>query len=203
MKTVIHLNAVIHLKTSRVYSHNDDGTPKVERLTTKLPNGKAFMNFVRHLHLKGLMKSEPSTVLRVLQFVSQGEYKEIDKAPWQNHVDETIATSKSKEKVNYKELSEKQAKEINDLKAVFESRLKSLEDTKDELGKLVKEVTEKAKADKLSEPKVLDAIPEVKIGYREALELKATELKIVFRANIGNKKLLEKIQAIEPDFKIS
>ena len=37
---------------------------------------------------------------------------------------------------------------------------------------------------------------------REALEAKAKELGIEFRSNIGDNKLLEKIQKIEPDYKL-
>lgn len=45
------------------------------------------------------------------------------------------------------------------------------------------------------------AIP-VKTPGRLAMESKATELKIKFRENIGDAKLLEKIQAIEPEFTV-
>lgn len=41
-----------------------------------------------------------------------------------------------------------------------------------------------------------------KSDYRVSLEVKAEELDISFRANIGDAKLLEKIQQIEPDFKL-
>jgi hypothetical protein len=41
-----------------------------------------------------------------------------------------------------------------------------------------------------------------KDNARERLEAKAIELEISFRANIGNDKLLAKIQEIEPDFEL-
>ena len=190
MKTVEHLNAVVHLKTARVYAHDNDGSPKIERLITKLANGKPFFNFVKHLHLKGFLKSEPPKIVRVL-LIKDGEYSETDKTPWQKYIDETIAAKKKTEKVDYKELSEQQGNEIKKLKAnndEFEARLKSLEDKKAE--PLSKE----------EEPKKEDSSPV--ISDRTFLETKAKELKIKFRNNIGNAKLLEKIQAIEPDFKL-
>lgn len=42
-----------------------------------------------------------------------------------------------------------------------------------------------------------------KSDEREALEVKANELEIKFRANIGDDKLLEKIKEVDPEYKLS
>jgi len=39
------------------------------------------------------------------------------------------------------------------------------------------------------------------VNVREILEAKAQELGISYRSNIGNEKLLEKINEVEPNFK--
>lgn len=51
----------------------------------------------------------------------------------------------------------------------------------------------------------LDAIDDIKkpSGNREALELKAKELNIDFRATLGDEKLMDRIKEIEPEFEIN
>lgn len=169
------MKTVIHLKTARVYATNEDSTPKIERTTVKLEDGDNFLKFVKHMHLRGFIKSEPPFVDKVLRLKGK-EYVEIDKKPWQDIVEKALADKKPMEsKIDYKHLSEKQTKEISQLKAnndSFEERLKKLEGS-----------------------------PDDKSESRKALELKATELKIKFRDNIGDAKLLEKIKLIEPEYK--
>jgi len=184
MKTVEHLNAVIYLKTARVYAQDNDGSPKIERLITKLANGKTFLNFVRHLHLKGFLKSEPPTVVKVL-LIKDGKHSEIDKTPWQKHVEETIAAKQKTEKVDYKKLSEQQALKLTKL----DERLKLLEGERNQKNEPIIY---------LEDDKMVEG--EEELRDKKLLELKAKELGIGFRGNIKQKKLLEKIQAIEPDF---
>jgi len=171
------MEKVIHLKTARVYALNRDSTPKIERTTVKLMDGTNFNKFIDNIHLKGFMENEPPYVDKVLQMVDK-KYVEIDKAPWQKIVDEAISKKGIKASVNYKELAEKQSKEINQLRANndgFEERLRQLEGG----GKSGSDTV-----------------------YRDALISKANELKIKFRGNIGDAKLLAKIVEVEPDFKV-
>ena len=174
------MNTVIWLKTARVYGSNDDMTPKIERTIIKLENGDNFNKFVKHMHLKGYMKSEPPTVDRVLQKDDKGVFQEIDKAKWQKQVEEALQSNGIEKPIDYKALSEKQNRDLKELKAnnnAFEERLKALE----------------AKG----------YIPSrIETEKRELLLTKATELKIKFSPKIGDVKLLEKIQAVEPDFKL-
>lgn len=173
------MNTVIHLKTARVYGHNDDGSPKIERTIVKLEDGSNFNKFIKHMYLKGFMDKEPPTVVKILQ-KSNGKFVEISGVKWQTMVDKEIANNKQPTKVDYKALSEKQANEIANLKIVndgVEERLKALET-----------------------PKV-PAKPKEKTPKRLALETKAKELKIAYKS-ASSKKLLEKIQKIEPDFKL-
>lgn len=239
------MKTVIHLKTARVYATNEDSTPKIERTTVKLEDGDNFLKFVKHMHLRGFIKSEPPFVDKVLRLKGK-EYVEIDKKHWQDIVEKALADKKPMEsKIDYKHLSEKQTKEISQLKAnndSFEERLKKLEQNK--TPDLPKELKYKnytgcvdySEEDKVYYGKILnisdlvtfegETLDKLKEGFeymvdeyikdleyektkskepksetRKALELKATELKIKFRDNIGDAKLLEKIKLIEPEYK--
>lgn len=164
------MKTVIHLKTARVYGNNADMTPKVERTTVKLEDGDNFNKFVKHMHLKGFMESEPPTVSKVLQKNKEGKYQEIDKTKWQLQVNKAVQSKGVPAKVDYKAEYEKQKAQ----NAGILERLEALE-------------SEKTK---------------IKSSERIALEEKANRLEVKFRDNIGDTKLLEKIQAIEPDFKL-
>ena len=180
------MKTAIHLKTARVSSTDTDGTPKIERLTVKLTDGINFNKFVRHMYLQNYLKKEPPFVAKVIQ-EKGGEWVEIDKTPWQEIVEKELLSRGKPVIIDYKALSEQQSKEIEGLKSDFEDRLASLEKGKAE----IKKDFQIAKSEIITNP-----------SNRSKLEQKATELKVKFRTNIGDKKLLEKIQAIEPDFKI-
>ena len=93
---------------------------------------------------------------------------------------ETLVKDNPTAPIDYKKLSEKQASDIAALKArnsTFEERLNALENGSN------------------------DQKPPVE-SIRKDLEVKANTLGISFRSNIGDAKLLTKIQEIEPEFKI-
>ncbi|MCK5605281.1 hypothetical protein KAR91_25540 [Candidatus Pacearchaeota archaeon] len=172
------MKRIIYLNTARVYAHKADGSPKIERSIVKLEDGPIFSKFVKHIHLKGFIENEPPYVSKVVEasiVAGIEKLKEVDPGKWQKIVEVAQAKHKPDVAIDYKKLSENQANEIEQLNvqnAGFEERLKALE-----------------KGNKKS-------------GNREALETKAKLLSIKFRDNIGDTKLLEKIQAIEPDFKL-
>ena len=187
------MKTVIHLKTARVYGNNADMTPKVERTTVKLEDGDNFNKFVKHMHLKGYMKSEPPVVVKVLQKDEKGKYQEIDKTKWQNQVAQAVQENGVPAKVDYKAEYEKQKAQ----NAGIMERLEALEQIKP-----IEATLEVTKSSTLTDDinEVIDANNAQ--NKRDLLEVKAKELNITFRANIGDAKLLEKIQAVEPDFKL-
>lgn len=123
------MKKVIWLKTARVSGHNPDNTAKVERITTKLEDGDNFNKFIKYLNLKGMMTSEPPTIEKVMENQS-GKWVAIDSQRWIEKLNEAMKVPEQNEKIDFKALSEKQAKEIESLKAnnqSFEERLKALE----------------------------------------------------------------------------
>jgi hypothetical protein len=175
---------VIYLKVAKVASQNADMTTEVERTTVTLESGKNFDNFVKHLHVQNYLTSEAEKprVLKVAELKDGVAGKEVDKTPYVNKVNEALnSVQRSGQAIDYKALSEKQSAKISEMEqrfAAFEDRLKEAEGNK---GK----------------------VPEDQPTFnRVILEDKAKELDINFKSNIGDKKLLEKIQVIEPDYKL-
>ena len=182
------MKRVIWLKTARVSGHNPDNTAKVERITNKLEDGDNFNKFIKYLNLKGFMTSEPPTIEKVMEN-QDGKWVVIDSEPWIEKLNAALKVEVNNDKIDFKMLSEKQAKEIESLKAnnqSFEERLKALEQIKPIESTL--EVTKEVKEQ-------ID--PELRVK----LEAKANELGIKFHVNIGNDKLIAKIIEIEPEFK--
>lgn len=168
----------IHLKTARVSGLNSDNTSIIERITVKLEEGKSFNNFIKHLPLIGLIKNEPPKVVKVLEFKA-GKYKEIDTKPHQALVDAAIAPKLGDtQSVDFKAKYEKQAGEIQELR--------------DLIAKMQPETPSEEDEDLIGGP-----------TQREQLETKANELEITFNKAIGDEKLLERIQGVDPDFNIN
>lgn len=177
------MNTVAHIKTARVTSHKEDGSAIVERTTIKIEIGRSFNNFLKHINLKSYMTSEPPEVVKVLENSGKG-WKEIDKTPFQNQVAEALKPV-SDGKVDYKALAEKQAAELESLKASFESRFTALENIK------------KATADADTTDLMGDGVD---LTDRQKLETEADSLGITYQASIGDVKLLARIHEINPEF---
>ena len=185
------MKRIVHVKAKRIVSHDGVGKPVINESVIKLidqpeflslENRSPFAKFVKYMNMNKYM--ENPKILEVIDFDTR---KPLDVEEYQKAIDEMAAKSKSKEKIDYKKLAQEKELELKRMKDDFEQRLKALE-------KPVKKVTEK----------VIEKPVEVVIKKtdREILKAKATELNIKFKGNIGNAKLLEKIQAIEPEFKI-
>lgn len=170
------MKRVIWIKTARVYAQDSDMTAKVERTTVKLEDGDNFNKFVKYANLKGYKKDEPPYIEKVMDLVDD-KWVEVDKAAYSEKLNAALKVEIPTEKIDFKALAEKQAKELETTKTMLE------------------ELSERMKS--LEEKKQVEADPEL----RSKLETKATELGIKFRDNIGNEKLLAKINEIEPDFK--
>jgi hypothetical protein len=160
-------------------------SPKIERTIVKLEDGDNFNKFVKHMHLKGYMTSEPPTVEKVLQKDDKGKYQEIDKTKWTKQVEKALETKGVEKPIDYKAEFEKQKAQNSDILARLEAMEKG----------------------KMGSTNISDAVKEVQHSIdgqnlRDKLEDKANELEITFRANIGDAKLLEKIQAVEPEFTV-
>lgn len=169
------MKRVIWVKTARVYAQDSDMTAKVERTTVKLEEGDNFNKFVKYANLKGYKKDEPPYIEKVMDSVD-GKWVEVDKTAYSEKLIAALKTEIPTEKIDFKALAETQAKELESTKS------------------MLNELAERMKA---LEEKKIEADPEL----RAKLETKATELGIKFRENIGNEKLLAKINEVEPDFK--
>lgn len=148
-------------------------------------DGGNFLKFVEHIYLKGY--TETPEVVKVLE-----NGIEIDKTKYQKLVNEAMEVDKSKP-IDYRELSEKQADELAKKKTLIDSfseRLSKLENSK-----LIESESILTGMD-------TTATETIVIPKRSILESKANELGIKFRDNIGNDKLLLRIQGKEPKFKI-
>jgi len=123
------MKRVIWLKTARVSGHNIDGEEIVERITIKLEDGDNYNKTVKYLNLKGLKKKDPPVIEKVMEN-QDGKWVEIDPQPWIDKLNEALKIPVQSEKIDFKALSEKQAKELDQVKANYtslEERLKSLE----------------------------------------------------------------------------
>lgn len=177
-----------HLRTWRVSGHEKDLTPKIEDITVKLQGGiNTLEKYCKFLLVRGFMKSKPPQIVKVIERNKAGKWidlKESDIEEAQLIVDKVLSNSKVNEKIDYKSEFEEQKKRIDAL----EKRLAARETPETEAynhGSV--KVIEKAKA---------------LFSEKELLQAKAKELNIDFRSNLGNEKLLLKIQDIEPEYKI-
>ena len=170
---------LIYLKVAKVGTQNADMTTSIERTVVTLESGKNFDNFVKHLHVQNYIKSEPPTVIKVVEWKDGKEGEEVDKKPYVEQVDNAFNKAYNPgEAIDYKALSEKQSAKISEMEqrfAAFEERLKQAEGNK-------------SGSDSEN---------------RANLEEKAKELNIQFRANIGDDKLLAKIHEVEPEYKLN
>jgi len=183
------MKRIIHVETKKIVSHDSVGNPIVEKSLVKLIdhpeyldplNRSSFAKFMKYLNANRYM--ENPLIVKVVDFDAK---KELDKEDYQNAIDAKRAEAKSKKKIDYKKLAENQELEIKRMKIDFEERLKDLE----------------ARSKEQVEPKKYSE--QEKPDNRTLLKQKADELNIAYRGNIGNVKLLEKIQEIEPEFKIN
>lgn len=177
------MKRVAHIKTARVTGHEPDGSATIERHTIKIEIGKSFNNFLNHINLKGYMSKEPPFVACVLEQKETGQdWKEIDTSEYQSQVVNALKPDTNKA-VDFKAISEKQAKELEESKALNASILKRLEALE---GKKVK----------------LQVDTDDILGTSESsVRLRATELGISFPNNIKDETLLSKVQILDPDFK--
>lgn len=168
------MNRVIWLKTARVYATDSDMTAKVERTTVKLEDGDNWTKFIKYIPLKGFKKDEPPYVEKVME-KQNGEWVAIDPQKWVDQLNEVLTVQPlSSEKIDFKALSERQANELKEQKASLKSmeeRLAALEQSK--------------------------LVTEEKTPERLQLEEEAVSLGIKFMANIGDEKLLAKINKIK------
>jgi hypothetical protein len=176
MKTVV-------VKTEKIIGHKNSGMPIIDVISQKISPELTFNKFIKYLPNQQYLKA---TVIKVLN--DGKEVDEIEK--YQAMIDGSLKPEvKAGEAIDYKALSEKQSAKM----AEMMQRLEALEDKKevDPIDTILKEGL-KNEANK-EDSKII----------RMQLEDKANELNISFRANIGDTKLLEKIQAIEPEFNIN
>ena len=167
------METVIYLKTSKVFGYHGNGLPKIEKSTVKLESVRAFPNFIRHISANKY--TENPIVEKVIE-IENGKINEIDVSLYQDIINKALKKETLKNDTDYKKLAEDQAAKI----ALLEEKFSKLE---------AKSNNESSEENELS-------------NIRESLEQKANELNITFRSSIGDKKLLAKIQEIEPDFKL-
>lgn len=131
------MKKVIWLKTARVSGHNPDNTAKVERITVKLEDGDNFDKFIKYAQLKGYLKkpedpslpNEEPRIEKVMENQS-GKWVNIDPSPWIEKLNKAMVFVQNDARTDFKLLSEKQAKELDQVKANYnslEERLKALE----------------------------------------------------------------------------
>lgn len=162
---------LIYLKVAKVGTQNADMTTSIERTVVTLESGKNFDNFVKHLHVQNYIKSEPPTVIKVVEWKDGKVGKEVDKTLYAEQVDNAFNKAHNPgEAIDYKALSEKQSAKISEMEQMMKSFNERLKETE---GK--KEVKEKSEE-------------------RINLEKQANELGIKYMKTIGDAKLKEKIE---------
>lgn len=164
---------LIYLKVAKVGTQNADMTTSIERTVVTLESGKNFNNFVKHLHVQNFLTSEAEKpkVIKAVEWKDGKAGKEVDKTEYVNQVNESLHAVKSEgQAIDYKALSEKQSAKISEMEQMMQSFNERLKDAEN-----------KKKGD--------DKSPE-----RIDLENQANDLGIKFRDNIGDDKLMEKIE---------
>ena len=176
------MGVYIYLKVAKVGTQNQDLTTSIERNDISLEKGKNFNSFVELLHVQNFLMSDAEKP-RIVKVVKNIEGKEVEfpeanaemKAA-QKQVDVKLESMKmSVGEVDHKALSEKltnQNKEIQAQNAALADRLAALEA-------------------KINAPQQ-DENP---------LHIKAKELNIDFRSDIGDEKLIARIQEVDKNFK--
>lgn len=120
------MTTIIHVKTARVYGHNDDMTAKVEKVTVKLEAGYPFNNFLENMHLKGYLGTQKPEVVKV---ITRKNHKEAWKdtpdsiEEYQALINKQIEKTKPVQKVDYKLAFEKEKARNEEIL----SRLEALE----------------------------------------------------------------------------
>lgn len=163
-----------HLRTWRVSGLNSDMTPKIEDITVKLQGGiKALEKYCKFMTVRGFMKSKPPKIVKVIERKKDGKWIDLKES---DIAEAQVIVDQTLKKVE------------SNVKIDYKSEFEGQKKRNDDLEARLKALEGKPEEDKSPE--------------REILEAKATELGIAFRSNIGDPKLLEKINEIEPDFKI-
>ena len=168
------------MRTQKVYGYLDNGMPKIENSLVKLEDERAFPNFIQHINANKY--KENPVVEKVVEYSGE-EKKEVDVTAWQNIINDAIKNDKKKSPIDYKVKSEAQQREIESQKLLinsFEERIASLE-----------------KGKPISKEQLT---AEVEMSEGDFLRIKAKQLGIKFRENIGNEKLMAKIIEVEPEF---
>lgn len=65
----------IWLETTRVVGQDEDGESKKEVIVTKLMSGQNWLNFVKHLRIRGFSRKNPPKVLKVIDYETNKEVK--------------------------------------------------------------------------------------------------------------------------------
>lgn len=194
MKTIV-------IKTKKVVSHKRDGMPVIETIEQKIGPEFTFNKWLKYLPNQNFQSAVVVRVLESTEVKNKMVNKEIDEVEkYQALIDKALKSeTKLGEEVDYKALSEKQSSQLQDAL----NRIAALEDhkkgkdlsnidipNKDAINQIM-DIGLKNEAKKINDKIV-----------RLALESKANELEMKFDKRLGDAKLLEKIQAIEPEFNI-
>ncbi len=111
------------VETQKVYSHSNDGMPKVEVLSQKLRDGANFDKFLKYLPFQGFIRDKVK-ILKVVE-KKDGKISEIDKTPWVERVKEVVnKMNQPKETIYDKYEKEKQRNdELSDRLAALEAKI--------------------------------------------------------------------------------
>lgn len=170
---------VYHLQTHKVASINKkDSMPVIESILVKLTSILSLKKYCLFLTQERVIEKNPPKITKVL--IDGKDAGEDEMRTAQATMDEILKPAEKK--LSYKEAFEDQEKKTIEL----EKRLQALEVPKLEMIDSSDLELRKAEDDK----------------RKEMLRAKATELNIAFRSNLGDEKLLLKIQEIEPEYKI-
>ena len=163
-----------HLRTWRVYSLNSDQTPKIEEITVKLQGGiLELKKYCKFMTVRGFMKTKPPKIVKVIERNKAGKWIDLKES---DIAEAQLIVDEILKKVK------------SDVKVDYKAELESQKKRNDNLEARLKAL----------EGKKQDKSPE-----RELLETRANALKIAFRSNVGDDKLLEKIKEADPLFTIS
>lgn len=168
---------VYHLQTKRVRGLNDDSTPKIEQIVVKLEGEANLQKYCKFMLYNGFVKTDPPRIIDVLEREG-AETVKLSGKELKDYIEkgQSIVDNILKSNGN--------ANRVVDYKAEFEKQLKVNNDLELRL--------------RLLEDKNNNKVDE----KRASLIEKANELQIKFAKNTSSDKLLEKIQEVEPLFKL-
>ena len=172
---------VYHLQTNKVVSTDPISRESItESILVKLTGILSLKKYSLFLKQESTIPKNPPYIKRVL--IDGKDAGEEEKRTAQEILTETLKPADKK--LSYKQAFEEQEK----LNVELGKRLAALEEPKTEAYNNGPEIV----------------IPKAKrlFSDKELLQAKANDLQIKFRSNLGNEKLLLKIQDIEPEFEI-